>query len=73
MLFSFLFQGFRGSAKRKTLAFFGVSLAFFQKSKGWRVREIYYRIVIYYRGTPCADTIFLGIADICPLKEGFTA
>ena len=29
---------FRGSAKRKTLAFLGVSLAFFQKSKGWRVR-----------------------------------
>ena len=30
-------------------------------------------IVIYYRGAPCADAIFLGIADICPLKEGFTA
>ena len=31
---------FRGSAKRETLAFLGVSLAFFQKSKGWRVREM---------------------------------
>ena len=32
-----LFQGFAGSAKRKTLVFFGVCLAFW-KSKGWRVR-----------------------------------
>ena len=29
-----------GSAKRKTLAFFEVSLAFFPKSKGWRVRVV---------------------------------
>ena len=36
--FSFLSKDFRGSAKRKTLAFFGISLVFFQKSKGWRVR-----------------------------------
>ena len=32
-------KDFRGSAKRKTLAFFrGFPLLFFQKSKGWRVR-----------------------------------
>ena len=31
-------EDFRGSAKRKTLAFFGVPLLFFQKSKGRRVR-----------------------------------
>ena len=35
--------------------------------------KIYYRIVIYDRGAPCVDAIFLGIAYICPLKEGFTA
>ena len=26
--------------------------------------------MIYYRGAPCADTIFLGITDIFPLREG---
>ena len=31
--FSFLFQGFRGSAKRKTLAFSGFPLLFFPKKK----------------------------------------
>ena len=35
----FFSKDVRGSAKRKTLTFFGVSLAvFFQQSKGWRVR-----------------------------------
>ena len=33
-----LSKGFRGSERETTLAFFGVSLAFFPKSKGWRVR-----------------------------------
>ena len=39
-VFPFFAQEFRGSAKRKTLAFFRVSLAFFfcKNSKGWRVR-----------------------------------
>ena len=32
-------KDFRGSAKRKTLAFFGGFPCFFQKSKGWRVRD----------------------------------
>ena len=32
-------KDFRGSAKRKTLVFSWVSLAFFQKGKGRRVRE----------------------------------
>ena len=35
--------------------------------------EFYYRAVIYDRGAPCADTIFLGITDIAPLKEGSAA
>ena len=30
-------------------------------------------MVIHYRGAPRADTIFLGVADICPLKEGSAA
>ena len=34
MRFPFFSKDFRGSAKRKTLAFFGVSPAFFKKSKG---------------------------------------
>ena len=34
-LFPFFSRDFKGSAKRKTLAFFGVSLV---KSKGWRAR-----------------------------------
>ena len=29
--------------------------------------------MIYHRGAPSADAIFLRIADICPVKEGFTA
>ena len=36
--FSFFSKDLRGSAKRRTLALFRVSLAFFQKSKGLRVR-----------------------------------
>ena len=32
-------KDFRGSAKRETLAFLGKNPCFFQKSKGWRVRE----------------------------------
>ena len=36
--FCFLFQGYTGFAKSKTFAFFGVSLVFFQTSKGWSVR-----------------------------------
>ena len=39
-VFLFSSKGFRGSAKRKTLAFFGASLALFQTSKGWRVRVV---------------------------------
>ena len=38
-VFPFFSKDFRGSAKRKALVFFGVSLFFFaKKSKGWRVR-----------------------------------
>ena len=48
-------------------------LKILRRSKFARHSKIYYRIVIYYRGAPCADTIFLGIADICPVEEGFTA
>ena len=33
-------------------------------------RSIFTSPVIYYRGAPCADTIFLGITDSLPLKEG---
>ena len=29
--------------------------------------------VIYYGDTPCAGTLFLGLAGIVPLKDGFTA
>ena len=29
--------------------------------------------VIYYLGAPSAETMFLGITDISPLKEGSTA
>ena len=43
------------------------------RSKFTMRMRIYYSTVICYRGTPCADTIFLGITDIFPLKEGFTA
>ena len=35
--------------------------------------EFYYSIVIYYHDTPCAETIFLGLTNIFPIKEGFTA
>ena len=38
-VFPFFSKNFRDSAKRKTLAFFGVSLAVFRKSKGWRIRD----------------------------------
>ena len=37
-VFPFFSKDFRGSAKRKTLAFFGGFPCFFQESKGWRVR-----------------------------------
>ena len=37
-IFPFFFKDFRGSTKRKTLAFLGENPCFFQKSKGWRVR-----------------------------------
>ena len=43
----FLSKDFRGSAKRKALAFFRASLALFKKkSKGWRVRVEIAAIVI---------------------------
>ena len=35
-----------------------------------RVVFLLCRPVIYYRGAPCADTTFLGITDIFPLREG---
>ena len=38
--FPFFSKDFRDSAKRKTLAFLGVSLASFRQSKGWRVRVV---------------------------------
>ena len=38
MRFPSFSKDFRGSAKRKTLAFLGENPCFFQKSKGWRVR-----------------------------------
>ena len=34
-----------------------------RRSKLTLRRIFYYRPVIHYRGAPCADTIFLGIAD----------
>ena len=37
-VFPLFSKDFRGSAKRKTLAFFGENPCFFQKSKDWRVR-----------------------------------
>ena len=35
--------------------------------------KIYYGVVIYYGDPPCADSIFLSLAGIFPLKEGLTA
>ena len=40
-------KDFRGSAKRRTLAFFRVSLAVFQKRKGWRVRAERTEVAIF--------------------------
>ena len=44
-VFPLFSKDFRGSAKRKTLAFLGENPCFFQKSKDWRVREIGKKIV----------------------------
>ena len=38
-VFPSLSKDFRGSAKRKTLVFFGISLAFFQKARVGGVRK----------------------------------
>ena len=38
------YKDFRGSAKRRTLAFLGFFLAAFRKSKGWRVRVFAYLV-----------------------------
>ena len=40
MRFPLFSKDFRGSAKRKTLAFLGKSPCFFQKNKDWRVRVL---------------------------------
>ena len=56
LCFSFLFQGFLGFREEKNPCFLGENPCFFQKSKGWRVREnspgkdpCYIKIVLSFR------------------------
>ena len=48
-------KDFRVSAKRKTLAFFGKSPCFFQKSKGWRVRVVGHYSLLGLSSLPKTD------------------
>ena len=48
-VFPLFSKDFRGSAKRKTLAFLGKNPCFFQKSKDWRVRVDFLEVALVWK------------------------
>ena len=67
-VFPLFSKDFRGSAKRKTLAFLGKNPCFFQKSKDWRVRATTYPL--YYINCDRTNFVIMsGCMVYNPLRE----